>query len=460
MSTDSSPPSSPGSFLPNKRMDTNRLRLKLAPFRLEKIIDYEPGGLHPVHLGDLFGDGGRYRVIHKLGNGGFATVWLCRDTEAGETTKYVALKILMADASTADCPDLRVNDVKAWHSASQDSDDGAESICLPLDQFVIHGPNGDHLCFVYPVLGPKVSHGSFRASPDVDKISRTACLRTVMAVAFLHSHGICHGDITASNILHRVSGLDGLDEDEVLRVLGLPEQNPVHKGTAEGHDEPGAPKYLVYPVKWLNVDLQYISQQPCVIDFGESFEVSRRPEGLGTPGSYRAPELMLDGAAGLGSDLWALGCTLFEIRTGRKLFSAFMDEDDEYLLDMIEILGKMPEPWWSTTWKERKEFFEDEADEHGRAVSLHPERKTSEGKRDGYTVSVHPSVAEGAQSLKDKLAPGVWYLDIDFPDDNDHRDISQMEIDVFADLLGQFLKWDPHQRISAKAALDHEWFRL
>lgn len=38
---------------------------------------YHPGGLHPVHFGDVLND--RYRVIRKLGNGSFATVWLALD---------------------------------------------------------------------------------------------------------------------------------------------------------------------------------------------------------------------------------------------------------------------------------------------------------------------------------------------------------------------------------------------
>lgn len=52
----------------------------------ECSIDVEdPNGYHtmlyfPVSLGDLF-ENGRYRVIHKLGWGGFATVWLARDSQ-------------------------------------------------------------------------------------------------------------------------------------------------------------------------------------------------------------------------------------------------------------------------------------------------------------------------------------------------------------------------------------------
>lgn len=32
------------------------------------LEDYQPGGFHPVHLGDILGPSRRYRVIHKLGH--------------------------------------------------------------------------------------------------------------------------------------------------------------------------------------------------------------------------------------------------------------------------------------------------------------------------------------------------------------------------------------------------------
>lgn len=42
---------------------------------VEDVELYRPGGYHLVHLGDTLSDG-RYRIIHKLGFGGFSTVWL------------------------------------------------------------------------------------------------------------------------------------------------------------------------------------------------------------------------------------------------------------------------------------------------------------------------------------------------------------------------------------------------
>jgi hypothetical protein len=59
------------------------------PFRMEdttyvSTLDAEPlhrykkGGYHPVALGDTLKDG-RYKVLHKLGWGGYSTVWAARD---------------------------------------------------------------------------------------------------------------------------------------------------------------------------------------------------------------------------------------------------------------------------------------------------------------------------------------------------------------------------------------------
>ena len=46
----------------------------------ENIERYCPGGYHPIHLNDRLNDG-QYEILHKLGFGCFATVWLARDNK-------------------------------------------------------------------------------------------------------------------------------------------------------------------------------------------------------------------------------------------------------------------------------------------------------------------------------------------------------------------------------------------
>ncbi|MBE3048435.1 hypothetical protein IMZ48_39220 [Candidatus Bathyarchaeota archaeon] len=131
----------------------NGLKIDTNPQDLEDIYNYEPGGHHPVHLGDIIHQ--KYKVLHKLGSGGSANVWRCRDTAASSGgPQYVAMKIAMADASTPDCPEFllgRLIEEKLGGGPS------AELFGLALDRFEIEGPNGVHCVLVHAVLGPRIS---------------------------------------------------------------------------------------------------------------------------------------------------------------------------------------------------------------------------------------------------------------------------------------------------------------
>ena len=67
---------------PPSKGPTNKSEWRFRPIHAatEWIEDYHPGGLHPIHIGDTF-DGGRYKILRKLGYGSFSTVWLARDAQ-------------------------------------------------------------------------------------------------------------------------------------------------------------------------------------------------------------------------------------------------------------------------------------------------------------------------------------------------------------------------------------------
>lgn len=71
-----SPPPTPFADIPSTK---RKRRFHETSYPCEWTELYGPGGYHPIHLGDMFKDG-QYRVIRKLGDGAFSTVWLAVDS--------------------------------------------------------------------------------------------------------------------------------------------------------------------------------------------------------------------------------------------------------------------------------------------------------------------------------------------------------------------------------------------
>jgi serine/threonine-protein kinase SRPK3 len=158
-------------------------RFQCVDFDSEDLERYEPGGFHPVHLGDYYDDM-RYKIVHKLGAGGFSTVWLARDELEH---KWVALKIVLADKSAS---------VKAKSLCLHDTMQRGSGAILVVQHryFIINGPNGLHLCLVLPVLGPSASQLSDGFDSRIRPwLSRRTGYQVTKALTDLHAQGLCHG---------------------------------------------------------------------------------------------------------------------------------------------------------------------------------------------------------------------------------------------------------------------------
>jgi serine/threonine protein kinase len=106
----------------------------------EDVQKYVPGGFHPVDIGDQIA---QYTVLHKLGSGGFATVWL---VQSSEDSQYYALKILCANISNT-----KSNEEEVMEHLGQYNH---PTIVKLLHSFKVTGPNGIHTCLILPVCGP------------------------------------------------------------------------------------------------------------------------------------------------------------------------------------------------------------------------------------------------------------------------------------------------------------------
>jgi hypothetical protein len=104
----------------------------------------------------------------------------------------------------------------------------------------------------------------------------------------------------------------------------------------------------------------------------------------------------------------------------------------------------------------REACFKDEGFATGRAIVIDT---VAESQKNATRSNVHPSVAIDPRSIKEALAPGLWYLGSE-PGKDIHHDISGDEFDAFASLLESLLRYQPDDRCPADIVQQHEWFKM
>ncbi|KAF2219032.1 serine/threonine-protein kinase SRPK3 [Elsinoe ampelina] len=402
--------------------------------------EYRPGGYHPVNLGDVFGE--QYRVIRKLGEGSFSTVWLAKDLL---TSKYVALKIMVAKASSSSAHLPLLYRL----AVARSTDPRSEYVTLPLNMFNHEGPNGKHLCCVFPAMGPSAA-SMIRDMPfSVDQlgtpsethgprrfplwIAKRLARSALTGLAFLHDNNVIHGDVQPGNILFPVENIDFLSE----RDLGQNEDRPLstHKlKRIDGLEDRWAPAKL-----FVRQELRdFVRLEPDfsakLSDLGSAFFSDDPPKKVVTPVALRAPEVILGNTrVGKGIDIWAVGCLLYEFVTGQALFPLFALgaprklEDDLHLCQMHDILGPLPENIKSA-WTRHDRWFGPNG-EHIRPYGT-----------PGSPRHTDPSLEDAFRQQKG-----------DDVDDEDAKEICK--------LIRRMMQYNASDRPTAAELLKHPWFR-
>ncbi|KAL4940979.1 kinase-like domain-containing protein [Aspergillus oleicola] len=417
--------------------------------RIEPPWSYLTGMHHAVTLGDRLGNKEQYKVIHKLGTGGFANVWLCL-VEKSEPTQYVAVKILQARLSIDD-ESRELANVRRLSELAKTDPAIAQYCLLPLDIFEIDGPNGMHQCFVYPVAGPCVG-SIMTVVEDPHVYLRSLTRQAGEAMAALHRHGICHGDFRPSNILLRLEGLTGLSEAEVLDILEPPVRTSIILDD-DANPDAYVPPYLVYPVQFDSFSMKRLaSDKLCVIDFGESFDASNPPtRGTGIPMHYAAPEHALANTCSTASDIFALAATMYHIRFGKHMFIMEEDTTMEYVYMMVQQIGRFPEPLWSK-WVEywmyvQDQLLDDPTDDErlDEVVVRRRHIQAQVHKKVGHLI-LTPEL-EALQTTNEEEDCCGW-----------HEPLPEEERELLQDLLYGMTESDPEKRLSIEQVLQHPWF--
>ncbi|UKZ47256.1 hypothetical protein TrVGV298_001473 [Trichoderma virens] len=325
---------------------------------------YRKDGLHPLVIGDTLSDG-RYRIIHKLGSGSFATIWLGRDTAEN---RYVALKVLSAESSL-DYKELHM--LEAITTATVDHR-GREFVVQLLHHFVIDGPNGRHLCLVTKVAGDRLAR-----KPGLPYNSlewpRVTSLQVAEALAFLHTLGIAHGDCYTSNILSQLQNFDEWSEEEVYACMGQPNKHPVRRLDGQPRTD-NAPEYTVDPGNTVALEKRLPTDRILLIDLGAAFYHGEHLDHIWTPAPHSAPEIVFGGDLTFQVDKWAFGCLLYELCADHTLVKLLFGWNNDAMKDQVSMLGKPPDALWRN-WEARDKYFHPDGtpkEAQGRRLKVKP----------------------------------------------------------------------------------------
>ncbi|XP_057248398.1 serine/threonine-protein kinase AFC3 isoform X2 [Beta vulgaris subsp. vulgaris] len=126
-------------------------------------------------------------------------------------------------------------------------------------------------------------------------------------------------------------------------------------------------------------------------------------------------------------DLWGIGCILVELCSGRALFQTH--ENLEHLAMMERVLGPLPQYMIQKATRGAEKYFR-------------------QGSRLNWP--------EGAESRESSRA----VQKLEHLEDLISRHVNSSKSCLFIDLLYKLLRFDPSQRLTAKEALNHPFFKI
>jgi dual specificity tyrosine-phosphorylation-regulated kinase 1 len=376
----------------------------------------------------------RYLLDKVLGRGSFGKVVLAYDLAED---KHVAIKVIersqRADAAVAqeiaflretggesvdEKLEMSLEDVHAMNLPGKDA-------CVRLLDVFMHQTEklgGGYQCLVFEIM----SHSLYdllrvtNLSGVSIKLVRKFAIQIMRALEYTKSLGIIHCDIKPENVL-----------------LCHPERSAVK-----------------------------------LIDFGSACRCGKQQFSYVQSRFYRAPEVMLGMQYGPAIDMWSAGCMMYELRTGKPLFTGWSEHDQ--LCRIEATLGRVPRSMFDRIPTEyRARYF----DEDG-GIEPSPEALRAAQKSDSSVPA--PGSRPLAKVLYDELAKRgsvsaqaqAAMDDVDDPMESvEHREKMHAaagmsredgrfdeEHEVLLALISRMVTLDASKRITPEQALAHPFF--
>jgi serine/threonine protein kinase len=297
-----------------------------------------------------------YNVICELGRGSFSIVWLVYNII---NKNFYALKVQNPNEYTDGLSEIKF---------VQKLPKNPPIFNNIIEYFVEQKNKQKYLCSIWKLkctnIDGLIRKGDYTDGFDFNKTIQIM-KQLINSIKILHKKfKVFHGDIKSDNIL--VNGLNEKDKFLIEKyLLAIKDINFVNNISREQIHNNITNKILEeYNLADINkyvIEKKYLDNiEICLADFGTHCEEHNYyEESFGTR-YYQAPEIILLGKCKYPVDIWALGCTFYELLSGKILFDPIKDANhsrDYYHLSLInDTCGNFPEHFLKKT-KFYKNYF-------------------------------------------------------------------------------------------------------
>ena len=306
-----------------------------------------------------------YNVILELGRGACSIVWLVYNIT---NNNFYALKVQNPDEFKSGYQEIKFvqtlpKEPKIFNNVIEYFIETVDSVKYLCSVWELHCSNIDSV----------IRKGDFNFGFPLD-IVKKIMKQLILSIYILHSKfKVFHGDIKTDNIL-----IKGINDKDLFIIEKYKEANffeqyqnakksqsgdklsirlKVHQQIVESIID----QYNKTDLSQYSINSKYLEKMNISLaDFGTHCdEHNHYDESFGTR-YYQAPEIILMGKCSYPVDIWALGCTFYELLTGSFLFDPIKDAHysrDYYHLCLInDTCGNFPSQFLKRT-KHYKKFF-------------------------------------------------------------------------------------------------------
>jgi serine/threonine-protein kinase SRPK3 len=301
-----------------------------------------------------------YNIICELGRGTFSIVWLAYNIT---NNTFYALKVQNPSEYKEGLSEIKfVSKLPKFPNIFNNI----------VEYFIEIKDNKKFLCSAWELhcsnIDDLLRKGDYKNGFPIEKV-KIIMKQLIEAVRILHKkYKVFHGDIKSDNIL-----IKGINYKDAFLLKRYKEENFMEKYTKlkkehyinlekninkvdekkiriKIHEEIVSKiteEYCKSNISKYSIDSKYLdSMNISLADFGTFCEESDYyDEPFGTR-YYQAPEIILMSKCSLPVDIWALGCTFYELLSGKLLFDPIKDSThsrDYFHLCLInETCGKFP----------------------------------------------------------------------------------------------------------------------